>query len=306
MSFAYNASAVALGGRIVLPGPAIIESQASAALAPTGGVGRQTINSFDYNGIIKFEEASVYVTGSQEGDFFNTLSTVSITKLRVRSILSVDLLFASISSSHAKGADEGKITFEGTSVENLRINGKLIEPRFNHGFYTRYPTHKAMVTGMKENVATSKCPDVKSWLDEEVEKRRTKRGQSFDEKACRAELGRLDVAHLVADRFCLPEDGVPDDHSPIHCSLADDIPGIEELSPEEEADISTEDLRQNHPIRRYGYVVKVAGFGTIKIAEIVIKPGERRFNMFRIELGCPVTGDMTVGSASTNGTELVP
>jgi len=327
MSFAYNANAIALGGRIVLPSPTIIQSQAATTLAPTGGEGRETIRDFDYNGIVKFKEASVYVTGSQHGDGFNTLSTVSITKLSVLNVLSVDLLFGSITSSHQKGAvdGEGAITFQGTSVENLRINGKLIDPRFNHSFYARYPTHKTMVAGMNENVAVSKCPEVKFWLDEEVEKRKAKGGQNFDAQTCRTELGRLKVADLVADRFCLPDSGVPDNHSPIHCSLADDIPGVEEISPEDEARISADNipgfanmsqeeatkatkeyLGQHYPTRRYGYVVRVAGFGTIKLAEIIIKPGERRLNMFRLEFGCPITGDMTVGSTSTNGTELIP
>jgi hypothetical protein len=307
MSFAYNASAVALGGRIVLPGPAIIQSQASVALAPTGGVGTQTISDFNYNGIVTFDEASAYVSGSQDDtdNTFNTLSTVTIRNLNVLNVLQVDRLVGSITSRHDKGAPEGEITFQGTSVDNLRIAGRRIDPRFNVSFYHRYPTHQAMVAGMNENVANSQCPEVKSWVEEEVAKERAKGDPSFNEAAYRAKLGLLNVSGLVADRFCLPP-GAPNDQSLIHCSLADDIPGIEEMSPEDEARISTEELRQRHPIRRYGYIVKVAGFGTIKLAEIVIKPGERRLNMFRLEFGCPTTGDMTVGSVSTNGTELIP
>jgi len=309
MSFAYNASAVALGGRIVLPGPAIIQSQASVALAPTGGVGTQTISNFNYNGIVTFDEASAYVSGSQDDtdNTFNTLSTVTIRNLNVLNVLQVDRLVGSITSRHDRGAPEGEITFQGTSVDNLRIAGRLIGPRFNQSFYTRYPTHQAMVAGMNENVANSQCPEVRSWVEEDVAKERAKAGPNFDEAACRARLGLLNVAGLVADRFCLPPGGgARDDQGLVHCSLADDIPGIEEMTPEDEARIPPAELRQRHPIRRYGYVIKVAGFGTIKLAEIVIKPGERRLNMFRLEFGCPTTGDMTVASVGTNGTELIP
>lgn len=309
MSFAYNASAVALGGRIVLPSPTILPSQASAALAPTGGEGRETIRDFNYNGIVTFDEASAYVTGSQDGDVFNTLSTVSIKNLNVLNVLHVDLLFGSITSRHEKGAKEGEITFQGTSVDNLKIAGRRIDPRFNHSFYARYPTHDSMVAGLKNNVANSTSPEVKAWVDEEVAKEKAKGDPNFDELKFRAELGKSSVAGLVAGRFCWQDVakgyGAPDD-SLIHCSLADDIPGIDEMTAADEAKISVDELRQNHPIRRDGYIVKVAGFGTIKLAEIVIKPGERRLNMFRLELGCPITGDMTVGSTSTNGTELVP
>lgn len=311
MSFIYNASAVALGGSLVLPSHTIIPSQASVALAPTGGEGRETVRDYNYNGIITFDEASVYVTGSQDGDVHNTLSTVSIKNLNVLNVLHVDLLFGSITSRHEKGAKEGEITFQGTSVDNLRIAGRRIDPRFNHSFYSRYPTHAAMAAGLNDNVATCGCPEVKSWLEEEVNKERDAAiasGVKFDEKQCRADLTSGNVASLIADRFCWPRGASVSDSSDglIHCSLADDIPGIEEITADGEKGMSPEELRQHHPIRRHGYIVKVAGFGTITLAEVIIKPGERRLNMFRLNLGCPITGDMTVGSASTNGTELVP
>ncbi len=311
MSFAYNASAVALGGRIVLPSPTIIESQASVALAPTGGVGRQSIQRFNYNDIITFDEASVYVTGSQEGDVFNTLSTVSVKNLNVRNVLHADLLFGSITSRHEKGAKEGEITFNGTSVDNLKIDGRLIDPRFNHGFFAHYPTYESMVAVLRDDVAGSSYPEVKAWVEEEVTKEQAKGDPSFDEPAFRAALGRLNVAGLVKDRFCFTQSDkgygvVPDDGGLIHCSLVDDIPGIEEMSDQAEAAIAPDVLRKQHPFRRHGFVIKLAGVGTIKLAEVVIKPGEKHLNMLRFEFGCPITGDMTVGSVTTNGTELIP
>jgi hypothetical protein len=307
MSFAYNASAVALGGRIVLPSQTTIFSQASAALAPTGGEGRDTVRNFDYNGIVTFDEASVYVTGSQSqnGEVFNTLSTVSIRNLNVLNVLHVDFMVASITSRHDKGKDEGEITFQGTAVDNLRIAGQRVEPRFNHGLYARYPTHAALKTMLNGNVQGSDCPNLASLIEEEVAKERVRCGSSFDEKECRKRLGSGKVAGVLAKRFCWDNADAPEDRGHIHCSLADDIPDIDELTQADEK-LDPEQLRQLRPIRRKGYVITVAGFGTIKLAEVIIKPGERRFNMFRLELGSPTTGDMTVGSATTNGTELVP
>lgn len=309
MSFAYNASAVALGGRIVLPSQTTIFSQASAALVPTGGEGKDTVRKFNYNNIVTFDEASVYVTGSQNGDVYNTLSTVSIRNLNVLNVLHVDFMVGSITSRHEKGADEGEITFQGTSVDNLRIAGKRVDPRFNHGLYARYPTHAALTTMLKDNVKGSDCPDVASWIEEEVAKERVRCGSTFDEKACRTELGSGKVAGVLAKRFCWDRAavnaGTPEYRGHIHCSLADDIPDIDEVSSEDE-NLPPEELRRRYPVRRQGYVVKVADFGTIKLAEVIIKPGERRLNMFRLELGSPTSGDMTVGSAGTNGTELIP
>jgi len=310
MSFAYNASAVALGGNIVLPAQTIIPSQASASLVPTGGEGRETVRNFDYNGIVTFDEASVYVTGSRNGDVYNTLSTVSIRNLNVLNVLHVDFMVGSITSRHEKGADEGEITFQGTSVDNLRIAGRRVDPRFNHSLYARYPTHSSLTTMLTGRVEGSDCPNVASWVEEEVEKERARCGSTFDERACRAELGNGNVAGLLANRFCwnrtAVNSGTPENRGHIHCSLADDIPDIDEVTSADEEALTPEELRRRHPVRRQGYVIRVAGFGTIKLAEVIIKPGERRINMFRLELGSPTTGDMTVGSASTNGTELVP
>lgn len=311
MSFAYNANAVALGGNIVLPGQTIIPSQASASLVPTGGEGKDIVRNFNYNGIVTFDEASVYVTGSQNGDVYNTLSTVSIRNLNVLNVLHVDFMVGSITSRHEKGADEGEITFQGTSVDNLRIAGRRVDPRFNHGLYARYPTHAALTSMLKGQVNGSDCANVASWIEEEVAKERARCGSTFNEKACRTELGSGNVAGLLANRFCwdraaVNSYGTPEDRGHVHCSLADDIPDIDEVSNEDEAKLTPEELRRRHPIRRQGYVVKVAGFGTIKLAEVIIKAGERRLNMFRLELGSPTTGDMTIASAGTNGTELVP
>jgi hypothetical protein len=310
MSFAYNASCVALGGSITLPSPVIIPSQASVALAPSGGEGQQTVKKFDYRGIITFDEASAYVTGSYDGIAFNTLATISITNLNVLNVLHVDFMVASITSRHTQGADEGEITFQGTSVDNLRIAGRRIEPRFNHRFYARYPTHKAMVDVLNEKVSSSSSPEVKGWLAEEVKKKA--QGNAAEEAKVLADLGSRNVANLVADRFCFDREATiaeaPYACEPVHCSLADDIPEIEQMTPEDESisKISADDLRRDYPVRRHGYDITVVGLGKIKLAEIIIKPGERRFNMFRFALGCPTCGDLTVGSATTNGTELIP
>jgi len=65
-------------------------------------------------------------------------------------------------------------------------------------------------------------------------------------------------------------------------------------------------LRSRYPIRRHGYIVKVAEFGSIKIGELIIKPGERRLNLLRFQFGCPIIGDGTAGSVTTNGTDILP
>jgi hypothetical protein len=299
MSFAFNASALAFGGRIQQPSSTVIPSQASVTLAPSGGEGYETIRNFDYKGIITFDEASVYVAGSEHGDIRNTLASVTIKNLNVLNLLHADLLSSRITSRHVLGEEEGEITFHGTSAENLRIGGKPAKVNFNHDFFARYPTHKKLSDAFKAAAAESDIPGMQGLIDADAQKSRSDGYQSPKKRV---------VAELLADRYCWnPKDcvnGAPNDHGAIHCSLVDSIDDIEVIDDSQFKD--PVELRSKHPVRRHGYVVKVAEFGSIKIGELIIKPGERRLNLLRFQFGCPIIGDGTALSVTTNGAETAP
>ncbi|HEX3579116.1 MAG TPA: hypothetical protein VHY33_11180 [Thermoanaerobaculia bacterium] len=298
MSFAFNASALAFGARFEQPENSIIPSQASVSLAPTGGDGYETVRNFDYKGIITFDEASVYVTGSEHGEVRNTLASVTIKNLNVLNLLHVDLLSSRITSRHVLGEDEGEITFHGTSADNLRIAGKPVKVNFNHDFYARYPTQAKLARAMALPAGESDDPGIRDLIETDAQKFRIAADQS---------RGKT-MAELLADRYCWnPKDcgaGAPNDHGAIHCSLVDSIDGIDVVDDSQFKDPA--ELRAKFPVRRHGYVVKVAEFGSIKVGELIIKPGERRLNLLRFQFGCPITGDGTAASVTTNGLEMVP
>jgi len=296
MSFAFNASAVALGACFEQPDNSIIPSQASAALAPTGGEGYQTVSNFNYKGIITFDEASVYVSGSTHGTVRNTLASVTIKNLNVLNLLHVDLLSSRITSRHELGQDEGEITVHGSSVDNLRIAGKPVQVNFNHDFYARYATHAKFVDALSKP-GQNDVPGMEQLLE-----------QDSKEHHCTVDDSRKKtLAQLLGDRFCWApeglEKGAPHPNM-IHCSLVDSIDGIDVVNDADFKDRA--DLRAQFPVRRNGYVVTVAEFGSIKIGELIIKPGERRLNLLRFDLGCPFVGSATCGSVTTNGLETVP
>jgi hypothetical protein len=307
MSFAFNASALAFGGRIQQPSCDVIPSQASVSLAPSGGEGYQTVRNFDYKGIITFDEASVYVAGSEHGDIRNTLASVTIKNLNVLNLLHADLLSSRITSRHVLGEDEGEITLHGTSAENLRIGGKPAKVNFNHDFYARYPTH-AKLAAVMSRVAGDLGDDteIRRLVEEDAQK--TIIATSCSHEYALEHAQQKTVAELLADRFCWRADscleGAPDDHGSIHCSLVDSIEGIDVVDESRIEDPA--ELRSRYPVRRHGYVVKVAEFGTIKVGELIIKPGERRLNLLRFQFGCPINGDGTAASVTTNGTDILP
>lgn len=306
MSFAFNASAVAFGGRIQQPSCSVIPSQASVALAPSGGEGYQTVRDFDYKGIITFDEASVYVAGSEHGKIRNTLASVTIKNLNVLNLLHADLLSSRITSRHVAGEEEGEITFHGTSAENLRIGGRLVKVNLNCDFYSRYPTYAKLSAVLGRLARDVDDGDVRRLIEEDA--RKTMSVTSSSQKSALAKSQSKTVAQLLADQFCWDpatfRKGVPKDRGSIQCSLVDSIDGIDVV---DDAQIKDPvQLRSKYPIRRQGYVVRVAEFGSIKIGELIIKPGERRLNLLRFQFGCPIIGDGTSGSVTTNGTDILP
>jgi hypothetical protein len=298
MSFAFNASALAFGARFEQPDNSIIPSQGSVALAPTGGDGYETVRNFNYKGIITFDEASVNVSGSEHGTVRNTLATVTIRNLNVLNLLHADLLSSRVTSSHEAGKDEGQITFYGTSVENLRIAGKPVQVNFNHDFYSRYSTHKTLSEALAKPGAEN-VPGMQQLIEQDAQKC----------DCSPAESRKKTLAQLLADRFGWDPmecgEGAPGEPKTrtIHCSLVDSIDGIDVI---DDKKLEDDDLRAHHPVRRQGYVIKVAEFGTIKIGELIIKPGERRLNLVRFDLGCPYVGSATGASVMTNGTDMFP
>ena len=308
MSFAFNASAVAFGGRIHQPSCDVIPSQASVALAPSGGEGYQTVRNFDYKGIITFDEASVYVAGSEHGDIRNAVASVTIKNLNVLNLLHADLLSSRITSRHVAGEEEGEITFHGTSAENLRIGGRLVKVNFNPDFYSRYPTYAKLnaALGRAAGDMAADDGDVRRLIDEDA--RKTVSATSSSQKSALAQSQRKTIAQLLADQFCWDpatfQKGVPKDRGSIQCSLVDSIDGIDVVDETQIKDAAQ--LRSRYPIRRQGYIVKVAEFGSIKIGELIIKPGERRLNLLRFQFGCPIIGDGTAASVTTNGTDILP
>jgi hypothetical protein len=294
MSFVYHANALAFGGVLRNPCCDVLPSTGSVVLSPSGGEGSETIRNFNYKGIITFDEASVYVGGSKRGKFRNTISTVSIRNLNILNMLHADLLVGRVTSEHLESDDpqksectEPEFTFEGSLLENVTIAGRKADVQLDHSVFSRYATYSSFVTGFSDPAAAE---------DDTVGLR-----TSSDAKDCRASR--------YGKRFCWPpertSDGAPRTCDVIRASLVSSID-----IPETTEDFSDEDARRKNdrgcPVRRNGYVVRIADFGTVAIGEVILKQHQRTVNMLRFNLGSPHDGDLTFGSSSTNGTDMFP
>jgi hypothetical protein len=290
MGFAYHGNAVAFGARIDRPTPDIIPSQASAVLAPAGGEGMAVVRNFDYKGIISFDEAKSYVAGSferaHEGepeDSYNTLATVTIRNLNVGNMFIADSVVARVSSKHTVNkdgviADEGEITFDGSLIEGVRIAGLRGEVALDAGLFARYPTFTSFMSDFPNDSQFSEKSHV-FWGGENVQKALKMRGNVSADEGARIPQACTGV---------------------VSCSLFDRlshrIPTLQELR----------EAGRTSSVYLDGFGVTIREFGTIYFAEVVMKRGQRRLNMLRFNLGCPLCGDGSGGTVEGNGSPTVP
>src|SRR5215471_9459377 len=98
----YNASAMALGGKITRPFEAILETQAASVLPIDGGFGSARTENVRFKEIISFKAAHSVVTGSQSevDGSFATLASVTIEDLNILDMVTAKRIVSRISTHH--------------------------------------------------------------------------------------------------------------------------------------------------------------------------------------------------------------
>jgi hypothetical protein len=182
---------------------------------------------------------------------------------------------------------EPQFTFEGSILENVRIGGRPAAVALDHSVFSRYATYSSFVKAFSDDAVVE--------------------DKLLGKESSAAMEGTL--ATRYAKRFCWPVDqcrqGAPGKNGVIRCSLVDEID-----IPQTDEDFSDDDsVRTNdriHPVRRNGYIVRIADFGTMAIGEVILKDHQRTVNMLRFNLGSPIDGSGTACSGTTNGTDIMP
>lgn len=260
--YSYNASALGLGAVLRSGGvQTVIPSQASVALAPSGGLGSSVVENYNHCGI-SFTRAETRVFGSEiSPGVFTTYSDVYVTNLNVFDRLKVALMSATISSTRDVNSDESRFEVR-TAYRGIGIGDCEVIPEIDLEL-TNAPTYRDVLRAMGADVRGI------------AERWGTK---------------PENVERAIAD---------PRPVDPIMGSLMRDLRVPEEVAK-----------------KRCAHVIEVPGLGAAYFAEFVYKPGRRRLNLLRIELGngggdAPVEammsnddggGDLTVGSVEGNGT----
>ena len=120
----FHADACAFGGYFERPIEHTIAPQAPMSLSPAGGYGSARSENFRLEGLVSYKSASTQVSGhlsKKDGGGWVTLVSAVVEGLNVLDVVTADRLCAQISTEHPLVGDSPKVTFLGTSLENLKI-----------------------------------------------------------------------------------------------------------------------------------------------------------------------------------------
>jgi len=267
--FRYHASTTGFSGRITLPFDEIVPAQASLALPASGGFGTARVDHFSFHGIFAFESAEALVAGSfsPEDRSFDAVATVTITGLNILGMVTADRVVARIASSHPENPENGySITPIGSYFENLRIAGHLVEIDLATDTFHRLDNMQ------KVREAYMGDPQFRDELDKltlagrsDVPDFLRRHFPRLREPAI-AEPGRLTAFSLVRKIGGLPP------------GLLSELPCV-------------------------GHVIRVRGFGIIRLAEFTMTDAERSITMLQVDLGSTPAGKGSTGTAAGNGSD---
>ena len=160
LAFAYHAQCTGFSAALTKPCCENIPGQASASLSQTGGEAYSRVEGFNWKGLISFDEAAAYTTGSHDHGAYNTLATVTVRNLNVANMVHADLVVARVTSKHVHDAPEGEITFAGSMIRGLVIGGEPIELDFCHSTFASHPTYEAFARNYQNLAHTSPHADL--------------------------------------------------------------------------------------------------------------------------------------------------
>jgi hypothetical protein len=182
---------------------------------------------------------------------------------------------AQLSVAHPADGRQPTLALVGSQFINLRISGTPIEPLIKYDFFTDHDSSA-------EEDPKNRYPK-RPWLEQE----------KFLEKVQAQKVGVKDSYARKYDGAPLPDwirhhfhdsDTGLKGRDFVVCSLIDQLPAI-----------------PNFPGVICGNGIYVPGFGKVFFAELVVTNHQFRLSMVRAQLGSPVSGAVTVATASSNG-----
>ena len=269
----YHADASALGGSLERPLEQIIPLQAPLSLSPAGGYGSARSENFRLEGVLSYRSASTQVSGAlsrKESGGWITLVTSVVEGLNVLDVVTADRLTAQISTEHPLVGNNPKVTFLGTSFENLKIAGCPVDVTLdlnicdqNGGGYPAQPcvSNKRFLDKVKEQYQRiNDTNDLEDWVKERS------------------------IPDWIKERY---DPKLVAKSGSVLCSIVKETDG-------------------EFPGRPFGNVFEVPEFGRVFLGELLVDCQSYQLTMVRLEMGCVGQGNVAAAVAKGNGVTYPP
>jgi len=272
----FHADASALGGYLERPIEQTIPLQAPLSLSPAGGYGSARGENFRLEGVLSYKSAYTQVSGrlskKQEGGWV-TLVTSVVEGLNVLDVITVDRISAQISTEHPLEGDNPRVTFLGTSFENLKVAGFPIDVTLDldicdQGNASKYPS--------------GPCVSDDRFLSKVAEQYR----RMNDEKCLPEWVKARSIPNWLRERYALGSTQAGK-RSSVLCSVVKETNG-------------------KFPGTPYGNVFEVPEFGRVFLGELLVDCKSYQLTMVRLEMGCIGHGTTTAGVVQANGETYPP
>lgn len=270
---AYNASAVAFGGRLERPVQEQLPLLASISLPSVGGFASSQHKDFGFREVFSIGEAYSHLSGALDRQTGNhmTVATSVLKDVNIGHTLFARSIVAQIAVEHPAAGYHPRVSFLGSHFDGLRIGDCELKPALLHhlcGSETHgcFPKRSQLKNEGLRNFAHEQTKAfARFWL----------RQKGSDGKALRG-MQNLD------------KDGensktVVEERGSVVCSLVDKIEG------------------KCPGFITGGHAIYVPGFGRVFLGELRVEHGGFHLTMLRLDLGSGSAGAVSGAQASAAG-----
>lgn len=276
--FIYRGNAVGAAGHIEKPDDTILWVQGASSLPVIGGYARSAGERVNFPEYLTVENTKTETNGaySEREKAFRTIATSSVQRVNITKRLQVDLLEATLISSHPVDGREPTIVPGGTVIKNMRIDGYPVNVKIDIEFFTKYCTMSSLSKAYADDDAFFKRYGKRFWSRDPQSPpppvtpppAKAAKGPSGKDASKQAAPGKRQIPTVAGYVLC----------SVVH------------------------EVQTDHPkITVDGHVLTLPGFGRIFLGELLVTGVSRRLTLLRAKLGSPVTGDIACAEVENNG-----
>jgi hypothetical protein len=262
--YSFRADANALGGLLEKPFRKPIPTLAPVSLPAVGGFAMARSEAFTLDNIVSCSSAHTRVSGQEDDDgSISILVTAVVEGVNLLEVVEAERIVAQLSILIPADRKHVRVSTAGSRFEGLRLAGRPVDPRLSQRLQDRESERDEQ--GRAQGATAGHLWEI---------------GKEQAARVTNAFAGSHNAA-WAENRFKWMQTDTMTNTSTL-CSL---VHGF--VSPD----------RPEH----CGHVVEIPGFGRFFFGELLLTRNSAQLVSIRAELGCPVTGQVTINCAGGGG-----